>query len=110
MAFKFKYSYSGQKAEAINEAIHLAKQKEGGEGVLRVRFKANLEDSRPIKWPVKHPWWETGYDDENAIVISYADDEQYIYDNWPEAKDLDIELRDTYTFTDRFPKPDWFEG
>ena len=45
--------------------------------MLRVRFKANSDDYRPI--------------------------------NWPEATDLEIDERTEYTFTDRFPKPDWFK-
>lgn len=65
-----------------------------------------------MNWPVKHPYWCTGYagDGSHSIVVSYADDEQYIYDNWPEAKNLDTEECDEYTFTDRFPKPEWFNA
>ena len=74
----------------------------------RIRFRANEEDYRSINWPVKHPYWCSGYGDEYAVVISYADDEQYILDNWPEATHLEVEECDSYTFTDRFPKPEWF--
>lgn len=76
--------------------------------MLRVRFKANKEDYRPVNWPVKHPYWCSGSGGGCSIVISYADDESYIYEHWPEAKDLVSEEVDAYTFTDRFPKPDWF--
>lgn len=81
---------------------------EGKDLMLRVRFKANADDPRPINWPVKHPWWCSGYGQGYSIVISYADDEQYIMDNWPEAADLDSTQVDSYMFTDRFPKPEWF--
>ena len=79
--------------------------------MLRVRFKANYEDSRPVNWPVKYPYWESGFaaDESYAIVISYADDEKYIMANWPEAKDLEVQEVDKFVFTDRFPKPDWFQ-
>lgn len=79
--------------------------------MLRIRFKANYKDARPVNWPVKHPYWVSGAaaDESYAIVISYADDTQYIMDNWPEAKDLEIQEVDGYTFTDRFPKPEWFD-
>lgn len=77
--------------------------------MIRVRFKANLEDYRSINWPVKHPYWKTGESDDYSIVVSYADDEQYIINNWPEAEDLEIEPVDGYTFTRRFPKPDWLD-
>ena len=44
--------------------------------MLRVRFHANYEDSRPVHWPVKHPFWESGIaaDESYAIVVSYADE------------------------------------
>lgn len=77
--------------------------------MLRIRFQANLEDYRPINWPVKHPYWCSGEGDTYSIVISYADNEKYIYDNWPEAKNLDIQEVDEYEFSDRFPKPNWFK-
>ena len=77
--------------------------------MLRVRFKANLDDPRPIHWPVKHPWWCTGESETHSIVVSYADDEQYIHDNWPEATDLESTEEAGYVFTDRFPRPDWFK-
>jgi len=76
--------------------------------MIRVRFEANEEDYRPINWPVKHPYWCSGYGDDYSIIISYADDEQYIFDNWPEAKNLDVEEVGGYSFSDRFPKPNWF--
>lgn len=77
--------------------------------MLRIRFRANWDDPRPVNWPVKHPYWVTGYmaDDSCAIVVSYADDEKYIYMNWPEAENLEVQETDNYVFTDRFPKPDW---
>ena len=78
--------------------------------MIRVRFKANADDYRPINWPIKHPYWCSGYGDNYSIVISYADDVDYIYKNWPEATDLDITEETEYVFTDRFPKPSWLEG
>ena len=80
--------------------------------LLRVRFKANAEDYRPVNWPVKHPYWCSGYgfneDGDYAIVLSYADDESYITTNWPEATELETTEVEGYNFTDRFPKPEWF--
>ena len=76
--------------------------------MLRVRFHANIQDPRPINWPVKHPYWVTGEGEDYAVIVSYADDKNYILANWPEASNLEIEERESYTFTDRFPKPKWF--
>ncbi|PCI28923.1 hypothetical protein COB55_03030 [Candidatus Wolfebacteria bacterium] len=76
--------------------------------MIRCRFKANPEDYRPVNWPIKHPYWCTGYGDGSSIIVAYADDEDEIMKNWPDAEDLDSEERDEYAFTDRFKKPDWF--
>ena len=76
--------------------------------MIRARFHANLEDSRPVNWPVKHPWWETGFGDDYATVVAYADDLDEIMRNWPEATNIEWEERTEYTFTDRFRKPEWF--
>lgn len=80
--------------------------------MLRVRFKTNGEDYRPVYWPIKYPFWCTGYagDGSYTILVAYVDSEQALMDLWPEAYDLDIEEVDSYTFTDRFKKPGWFEG
>ena len=75
--------------------------------MIRVRFKANLEDYRSVLWPVKHPYWCTGHSEFHSIVVAYADNEKEIYKNWPEAEDLDIEEVTEYLFTSRFPKPSW---
>lgn len=76
--------------------------------MIRVRFHANKDDFRPVHWPIQHPYWCSGYGDDYAVVVSYADDEAYILRNWPEATHLDIEEVEDYVFNSRFPKPDWF--
>lgn len=77
--------------------------------MIRARFKANEDDYRSINWPVKHPYWCTGYGEGYSVVVSYADDTNQIRTNWPEAKDIEFEEVTDYMFTDRFPKPDWFQ-
>lgn len=76
--------------------------------MIRARFRANLGDYRSVNWPVKHPYWCSGYGKDYSIVVAYADDEAEILRNWPEATDIDAEEKTEYVFTDRFPKPDWF--
>lgn len=80
--------------------------------MIRVCFKANHDDPRPVKWPVKHPFWITGCagDGSYSTVVSYADNEQYILDNWPEAEITSTRPAENYVFTDRFPKPDWLKN
>lgn len=88
--------------------------------MVRVRFRINnLEvdgDYRPIKWPIKYPYWCTGEsiphaadcDDFYYTIVAYLDNEKDIYDLWPEAYHIERQDADKIIFTDRFPKPDWY--
>ena len=78
--------------------------------MIRARFHANEDDYRPVNWPVKYPYWCTGYGDDYSIVVAYADDKAEILSNWPEATHIDIEEDAEIKFSGRFPKPDWYEG
>jgi hypothetical protein len=80
--------------------------------VIRARFQlVGVTDPRPVVWPIKHPYWCTGYGDNDCPVIAaYADDEAGILRQWPEAElPLDVQQATEYAFTCRFPKPDWFQ-
>lgn len=78
--------------------------------LLRARFKANENDPRPVNFPVKYPYWITGYGEGYSIIVSYANSENYILENWPEASELDVQEVEQITFSDRFPKPDWYSS
>lgn len=77
--------------------------------MIRCRFTTPMLDYRPINWPIKHPYWCTGTSDDSHIIVAYADNEEEILNNWPEAENLDSTEVQEYVFTDRFQKPDWFE-
>ena len=77
---------------------------------FRARFKSNADDFRPIykgKNP-QGPWWCSGYQDESAIIIAFVKNEETLLKQWPEAKEIDIDEVEKPTFSDRFPKPDWW--
>lgn len=78
--------------------------------MLRVRFRANPDDPRPVVWPIKHPYWITGYGEDYAIVVAYVDSMEELDDLWPDATDVDADEADEYVFTDRFQKPEWFKA
>jgi hypothetical protein len=99
--------FFGQHEKSLLERRTLA-EKVKKQKLLRVRFLANRNDYRPVKWPIKHPYWCTGYDDKHAIVVAYADNIEYIKEHWPEAVDIDATEVKGYSFTSRFPKPEWF--
>jgi len=80
--------------------------------MIRARFYCNGEDYRPVKWPIKHPYWCSGYsgDLEKAVIVGYFDDEAAIYELWPDAEDVEVSEVSAYQFTERFPKPEWMTG
>lgn len=81
--------------------------------MIRARFKANIQDPRPVRYPPPHPWWVSGTVGDNSacIVVAYADSEAQILELWPEAKEIDVmqDDRAEYLFTDRFPRPRWMD-
>lgn len=76
--------------------------------IYRARFHANENDFRSINWPVKYPYWCSGYGDDYSVVVAYVESEEEIITNWPEANNIDVEEVDKIIFTSRFKKPDWF--
>lgn len=77
--------------------------------MIRARFKVPGDDGRPILWPVKHPFWITGYGEDCVIVVAYADDEAEVLFYWPDAQNIDSDDAAEYVFTDRFVRPGWFQ-
>lgn len=85
----------------------------GDKPLMRVRFYSDHSDSRPITWPMKHPYWCSGshtYQDKNGdpadgcIIVAYIEDKDEVLKGWPEARNVEVfeEGLDFYTFTDRF--------
>lgn len=73
----------------------------------------NLDDYRPVKWPPIAPYWCSGEDDTHSIIVAYfpagSSDEQ-IKEFWPEAIKIDrMQEGVPLTYSDRFPKPDWWK-
>lgn len=80
---------------------------------VRHRFHANGEDSRPVRFPPPGPWWESGFafDESYSIVIAYLPEGEAVTEWWPEATEIDsAEPVDRITYTERFPKPEWWKG
>lgn len=77
---------------------------------IRVRFYANEDDYRPVAWPPPGPYWCTGYGYGYSIVVAYVKEIGQIKAFWPEATDLDAVDVEEIQFSDRFPKPKWWNG
>lgn len=82
--------------------------------MIKARFYIKKSDCgndyRPVKWPIKYPYWCSGESDDSFILVAYAEDEDNIKELWPEAYDINVLEKDTEVkFTSRFPKPEWYE-
>lgn len=79
----------------------------------RWRFKANLEDYRPVEWPPPGPYWCSGEGDTYAVIVAYfpaGSSSKDILHYWPEAVGLDrMQQGTSLVFSDRFAKPDWWK-
>lgn len=84
---------------------------------IRYRFHTtSCHDYRPVVFDKRYPWWCTGHggnagagEEEYAIIVAYLPHYEHILVYWPDAEHVTSETREQITFTDRFPKPDWFE-
>jgi len=47
---------------------------------------------------------------DDAAIVAYADSQAELKWLWPEATEIDAQTVTGYTFTTRFPRPDWFLG
>jgi hypothetical protein len=78
---------------------------------IRYRFTTSASDCRPVKFPPPGPWWRSGYSsDDHAVIITFLSSDAHLRDYWPEAENVEAEGCDAITYTDRFPKPAWYQG
>lgn len=76
---------------------------------MRVRFRADEDDPRPVKWPPPGPYWVTGYGDDFAWLVAYVETLQQLIEYWPDAWEMDVSAeRCEPEFTSRFPQPQWW--
>lgn len=69
-------------------------------------------DGRPAIWPIKHPYWVTGTNDNGCTVCAYVESEEQLLAQWPEAENIDWQDEEPvqfYTFSERFYMADWFK-
>lgn len=77
--------------------------------MLRVRFHIQDSDYRPVVWPIKYPYWCTGYGDNYTILVAFVDSIDQLFMLWPDASNINEQEVEKPTFSDRFPKPDWYD-
>lgn len=74
-----------------------------------IKFKDCGNDYRPVKWPIKHPYWCTGESKKSFVIVAYADNLEQIKELWPEAYNIETEAVQGIEFTSRFPRPEWYK-
>jgi hypothetical protein len=77
--------------------------------MIRARFKLPSDEVRPTEWPIRYPYWRTGYYGDGITVVAYVESVTELLRLWPEAEDVNVEEGATPPlFTIRFPKPAWY--
>lgn len=90
---------------------------------LRYRFSTKSEDPRPLIFNPSYPWWVSGYggyggmsntgdewidDDIYTIIIAFLPADEDLKKYWDDAYNIDFTEQDSITFSERFPKPEYF--
>lgn len=85
----------------------------------RYRFKTkSVDDCRPLVFNPKYPWWCSGYELDGtpdnpkykaATIIAYLPILEDLKKYWDDAFDIEYTDEATIKFSDRFPKPKYFE-
>lgn len=73
--------------------------------MIRARFHVN--DSRPVNFPTKHPYWVTYSHVDLTVMVAYAEDEAELLSNWPDATEIEINPQDV-VFTSQLMNAGWF--
>ena len=76
---------------------------------LRARFYTDSEDWRPVTWPPAGPCWCTGYADHGSCIVAYVRSSRQLMKQWPEATHIELEHCRKPEFSERFPKPEWWQ-
>ena len=67
--------------------------------MIRARFYIRKDDCdndyRPVKWPIKYPYWCSAESSNSFVLVAYAEDEDSIKELWPEAYDINVLEKDT---------------
>lgn len=76
----------------------------------RYRFYTKEEDYRPIKFNPSFPWWCSGFagDESYSVIIAFLPAKEVLTDYWPDAYEIDEQDVEDVSFSDRFPKPDYY--
>lgn len=79
---------------------------------VRYRFLTHsVDDFRPLIFNPQYPWWCSGEagDGSYAIIVAFLPTGEDLKKYWDDAYDVEVDRRANITFSDRFPRPEYFE-
>lgn len=85
----------------------------------RHTFKTDVYGHRPVDFPPPGPYWHMGFtcnpndeslSNEHAKVVAILPKGVRLVDWWPTACAVETIEVDAIVFTDRFPRPDWWQA
>jgi hypothetical protein len=68
-----------------------------------------VHDSRPIAWPLIHPYWVVRMSEDANMMMAYVESVDDLKVYWPEATEITVfeENVTKYRFNSNFQKPSW---
>ena len=77
----------------------------------RYRFYTKaVDDYRPLIFNPAYPWWCSGYADESAVIVAYLPADELLSRYWDDASQVEYTEEEAITFSERFPKPEYYPG
>lgn len=105
---------------AIKDQAVIGRPVFGGKPLVRVgflspippRYAENTEyihDSRPIAWPLFHPYWVVRMSADANMLMAYVERLEDVKVYWPEATEITVfeDNATHYGFNANFPEPKW---
>lgn len=81
----------------------------------RYRFKTHqVEDYRPLVFDPRFPWWCSGhsmngdFEIADSTIIAWLPIDEPLRKYWDDCFEVEFTEHEAISFTDRFPKPDYF--
>lgn len=79
----------------------------------RYRFYTrSVEDYRPLIFNPSYPWWCSGEagDGGSATIVAWLPVTENLSKYWDDAYGIEYDDYPEISFSDRFPKPEWYKS
>lgn len=78
----------------------------------RYRFSTrSVDDYRPLIFNPAYPWWcsATAGDGQSVVIVAYLPAGESLQRYWDDAFEIDYTDEETITFSERFPRPEYYQ-